>query len=92
MSPAGVPTLRIERELLAGGAPVVLACDEVGRGALAGPVTVGIVVIDATIRRMPAGLRDSKLLPEPKRLVFVFLIGGSALVFAAPGRHRWGAW
>ena len=67
MSPAGVPTLKIERELLAGGAPVVLACDEVGRGALAGPVAVGIVVIDATVKRMPAGLRDSKLLPEPKR-------------------------
>lgn len=67
MSPAGVPSLKIERELLGGGAPVVLACDEVGRGALAGPVAVGMVVIDATIKRMPAGLRDSKLLPEPKR-------------------------
>ena len=67
MSPAGVPSLKIERELLAGGAPVVLACDEVGRGALAGPVAVGIVVIDATVKRMPAGLRDSKLLPEPTR-------------------------
>ncbi|RXZ48059.1 ribonuclease HII [Agromyces binzhouensis] len=62
-----MPTLRFERELLAGGAPVVLACDEVGRGALAGPVTVGLVAIDATVKRMPAGLRDSKLLPEPKR-------------------------
>ncbi|MFC9919256.1 ribonuclease HII [Agromyces binzhouensis] len=67
MPPAGVPTLRFERDLLAGGAPVVLACDEVGRGALAGPVTVGLVAIDATVKRMPAGLRDSKLLPEPKR-------------------------
>jgi ribonuclease HII len=67
VSPAGVPSLKIERELLAGGAPVVLACDEVGRGALAGPVAVGIVVIDATVKRMPAGLRDSKLLPEPRR-------------------------
>ncbi|MGR0219396.1 ribonuclease HII [Agromyces sp. ZXT2-6] len=67
MSPSGVPSLKIERELLAGGAPVVLACDEVGRGALAGPVAVGIVVIDAAVKRMPAGLRDSKLLPEPKR-------------------------
>ncbi|BDZ56172.1 hypothetical protein GCM10025870_32450 [Agromyces marinus] len=45
----------------------MLACDEVGRGALAGPVAVGMVVIDASVKRMPAGLRDSKLLPEPKR-------------------------
>jgi ribonuclease HII len=45
----------------------VLACDEVGRGAIAGPVAVGLVLIDPSVRRMPAGLRDSKLLPEPRR-------------------------
>ncbi len=67
MSPVGVPNLRVEREFFENGASVVLACDEVGRGALAGPVTVGLVVIDAGVRRMPAGLRDSKLLAEPKR-------------------------
>ncbi|MRG58687.1 ribonuclease HII [Agromyces sp. CFH 90414] len=61
------PSLSVERALFADGAPIVLACDEVGRGALAGPVTVGIVVIRPDVRRMPAGLRDSKLLPEPKR-------------------------
>ena len=67
MAPVAVPTLRAERELFAAGATVVLACDEVGRGALAGPVSVGMVVIDPSVKRMPAGLRDSKLLPEPKR-------------------------
>lgn len=67
MTPVAVPTLRAERELFGAGAPVVLACDEVGRGALAGPVTVGLVLIDAHVRRMPAGLRDSKLLTEPRR-------------------------
>ena len=67
MTPSPVPNLRAERELLDAGAPVVLACDEVGRGALAGPVTVGLVLIDAEVRRMPAGLRDSKLLTEPRR-------------------------
>jgi ribonuclease HII len=36
--------------------------DEVGRGALAGPVTVGVVVIDETCRTAPQGVRDSKLL------------------------------
>ncbi|RXZ67021.1 ribonuclease HII [Agromyces albus] len=65
--PVAVPTLRAEREIFAGGASVLLACDEVGRGALAGPVTVGLVLIDASVRRMPAGLRDSKLLSEPRR-------------------------
>lgn len=65
--PVVVPTLKLERELFGTGAPMVLACDEVGRGALAGPVSVGIVLIEPTVRRMPAGLRDSKLMPEPKR-------------------------
>ncbi|WP_394552367.1 ribonuclease HII [Agromyces sp. MMS24-JH15] len=67
MAAGHVPNLKVERELFDSGASVVLACDEVGRGALAGPVTVGLVVIDPSVRRMPAGLRDSKLLPEPKR-------------------------
>ncbi len=36
--------------------------DEVGRGALAGPVSVGVVVIDETCRSAPVGVKDSKLL------------------------------
>ena len=67
MVPVPIPSLRAERELFDGGAPIVLACDEVGRGALAGPVSVGLVVIDTSVRRMPAGLRDSKLMSEPRR-------------------------
>ncbi|PWC03946.1 ribonuclease HII [Agromyces badenianii] len=66
MTPVAVPTLRAEREFLA-QAPMMLACDEVGRGALAGPVAIGLVLIDSAVRRMPAGLRDSKLLSEPRR-------------------------
>src|SRR6218665_1122519 len=65
--PAPLPTLQVERAILAGGAPFVLGCDEVGRGALAGPVSVGIVLVDNTVSRMPQGLRDSKLLTEPRR-------------------------
>ena len=67
MSPTAIPNLKVERELFDTGAPVVLACDEVGRGALAGPVAVGLVLIDASVRRMPTGLRDSKLMTEPRR-------------------------
>ena len=67
MSPTAIPNLKVERELFDTGAPVVLACDEVGRGALAGPVAVGLVVIDTSVRRMPTGLRDSKLMTEPRR-------------------------
>jgi ribonuclease HII len=38
---SAVPTLRHERQLLRDGARLVIGCDEVGRGAIAGPVGVG---------------------------------------------------
>ncbi|MTD16677.1 ribonuclease HII [Nakamurella sp. YIM 132087] len=41
--------------------------DEVGRGALAGPVSVGVVVVTERIGRVPTGLRDSKLLTAAAR-------------------------
>jgi ribonuclease HII len=69
MTPA--PSLRFERTLLRGGVRHLAACDEVGRGALSGPVTIGIVVISSATRTAPHGVRDSKLLtPEAReRLV-----------------------
>jgi ribonuclease HII len=62
-----VPTLRHERQLLRDGARLVIGCDEVGRGALAGPVGVGLSVVHEQTRSAPVGLRDSKLLSEPRR-------------------------
>ncbi len=56
------PTLRAERAYLRQGHVLVAGMDEVGRGALAGPVTVGVVVVDIGTRSAPVGLRDSKLL------------------------------
>lgn len=62
------PRLTLERRLLKEHA-IVIACDEVGRGALAGPVAVGAAVVDAARarKRVPLGLRDSKLVPELQR-------------------------
>ena len=62
------PSLVLERRLLRDH-PLLIALDEVGRGALAGPVAVGATVIDAAAarRRVPRGLRDSKLVPEKRR-------------------------
>jgi len=62
------PRLTVERRLLREHA-LVIACDEVGRGALAGPVAVGAAVVDArdARRRVPEGLRDSKLVAEHHR-------------------------
>jgi len=55
-------TLRSERALLRDIAPggLLAALDEVGRGALAGPVAVGVVIIDARTPTAPPGVRDSK--------------------------------
>ncbi|MFB8190442.1 ribonuclease HII [Microbacterium sp. NPDC055988] len=62
------PKLTLERKLL-GECGVIIALDEVGRGALAGPVAVGAALMDAAgaRRRVPEGLRDSKLVTEKRR-------------------------
>nr|WP_141631118.1 ribonuclease HII [Mobilicoccus pelagius] len=41
--------------------------DEVGRGALAGPVSVGVVVVTAETPTAPVGVKDSKLVAAPVR-------------------------
>ena len=67
MSPVADPTLDVERELHDGGARFVIGCDEVGRGAIAGPVAVGLAVVHREIGQHPTGLRDSKMLAEKRR-------------------------
>ncbi len=64
---SAAPSLRYERELLRAGIRWLAAVDEVGRGALAGPVTVGVVLVDLSVRTAPTGLRDSKLLTPAQR-------------------------
>ena len=63
------PTLEYERALLTSGAASVLGCDEVGRGAIAGPVAVGVTVLrpGALDEPIPEGLRDSKAITERRR-------------------------
>jgi ribonuclease HII len=54
-----------ERALVEAG-EIVVGIDEVGRGALAGPLTVGAVVITHS-KRAPKGLTDSKMLSPAER-------------------------
>jgi ribonuclease HII len=73
------PTAETERAMLAGGGDgLVIGVDEVGRGALAGPVSIGAVAIDSTcIARedvIPSGIRDSKVLSAKRRRELVPLI------------------
>jgi ribonuclease HII len=65
------PSLRVERALQRDGHRVLAGMDEVGRGALAGPVTVGVVLIDETCRSAPTGVKDSKLLTPTARVAMV---------------------
>lgn len=62
------PTLERELAMFAGGASIVIGLDEVGRGAMAGPVMVGACAITPAVGDFPVGLRDSKLVSEKKRL------------------------
>ena len=58
-------TLNFEKRAWAAGAQYVAGVDEVGRGALFGPVVAAAVILDPTYRIR--GLRDSKLLPAERR-------------------------
>ena len=60
-------TLKFEKQAWAAGAQVVAGVDEVGRGALFGPVVAAAVILEPGYRIR--GLRDSKLLPAPRREV-----------------------
>lgn len=68
MTSAKAPSLRRERQLMRERGVRLLACvDEVGRGALSGPVTLGVVVISLDTPSAPTGVRDSKLLTPARR-------------------------
>jgi len=69
------PHLRHERVLLREGATLVAGMDEVGRGSLAGPVSVGVVVVDAGTRSAPRGVADSKLLTPAARTALLPALG-----------------
>ncbi len=76
------PSLRVERALQRQGHRILAGMDEVGRGALAGPVTVGVVLIDETCRSAPTGIRDSKLLAPAARERLVPRVQRWALAYA----------
>ncbi|MGK0742317.1 ribonuclease HII [Leucobacter sp. Z1108] len=61
------PTLEFEFSCFEDGVPLVIGVDEVGRGAVAGPVAVGVHAVVAGTLGFPEGLRDSKLLSAKRR-------------------------
>jgi ribonuclease HII len=55
----------VERELWSAGVDIVVGVDEVGRGAWAGPLSVGVAVVPRD--RRVYKIRDSKMLTETER-------------------------
>lgn len=72
------PTFADEAALWAGGARVVVGCDEAGRGCLAGPVVAAAVVF-APGAAPPPGLDDSKRLAPDARAALAPAIHDAAL-------------
>ena len=74
---------------------IVAGMDEVGRGALAGPVAVGVALIGAHAGPVPEGLTDSKALSARRRVALVKPIRSwvlaSSVGYASPQEiDQWG--
>ena len=70
MSLKTFPTLQTESKLFERGNRFVIGVDEVGRGAIAGPVAVGLSLIDRenpNLNSWPEKLQDSKLMTPKSR-------------------------
>lgn len=78
------PTFDIERALISEGYRFIAGIDEAGRGALAGPLCVGMVIFSSSSILSPTpaltGVKDSKLLTHPRRCFALDLIKQDALV------------
>jgi len=74
--------LAVESTLLASGTARLAGMDEVGRGALAGPVSVGVCVVDRVTGPCPVGLTDSKVLTARARTEYLPLIDEWAVATA----------
>lgn len=71
------PTHQHTNELIQQGYPIVAGVDEVGRGCLAGPLTVAAVVLPPDVE-LP-GVTDSKLLSQQDRERLAISVKRSAL-------------
>jgi ribonuclease HII len=75
------PTLEHEERFRRAGCALVAGVDEAGRGAWAGPVFAGAVIVDrARVDRL-SGVTDSKLLSPRRRSVLYELITTDCLSF-----------
>jgi ribonuclease HII len=87
MFPTGLPprpNLKVEQALWQGGVQRIAGIDEAGRGALAGPVAVGVLVLppDGQLTTHLQGVRDSKQMSPKARVYWADEIKACALEWA----------
>jgi ribonuclease HII len=77
------PTLKLEKHLRQSGLRHIAGFDEAGRGAMAGPVAVGAVVLPPSpqLARTLAGVRDSKQMTPQQRETWAARIKAVALAW-----------
>jgi ribonuclease HII len=77
------PTLEFESRLWGSGLTHVAGVDEVGRGALAGPVYVGAVILPMNdgVSEELSGVRDSKMMSPEEREFWVPIIQETAIAY-----------
>lgn len=82
--PLPIPTLELEAQLWQRGFQHVAGIDEAGRGALAGPVVAGAVIVPtgAEYAGVWTEVRDSKLLSEQQRTDLAAAVKAEALAWA----------
>jgi ribonuclease HII len=73
-------SLRLERSVLKLGYRFIAGIDEVGRGALFGPVCAAAVILNA--KKVPKGINDSKKLTPKQRELLAENIKESALAYS----------
>ncbi len=71
-----IPDLRLEKKFWQSGLLRVAGMDEAGRGALAGPVTVGAVILpnNSHLSSTLSGVRDSKQMTPGQRVRWAAVI------------------
>ncbi len=92
ISPQSLPDFSIELQCRDNGSSVIGGIDEAGRGALAGPLAVALVVYHESMYTSPpanlAGINDSKKVAKIKRAAVLELVKSNALwydcVFVSP--------
>ncbi len=75
------PNLNYEHQLWGEGVVLIAGIDEAGRGALAGPVSVGAVIFDSSFKNLEeqlSGVKDSKVMSAEKREIWAMKIKSNA--------------